>query len=76
MAKIDVEYHKLLQKIKNERFKYEDPNRKGVFRYQIPTYTLVHNFTDGFPAMTTKKLFWKGIVGELLWFLRGELLPS
>ena len=76
MAKIDVEYNKLLQKIKNERFKYEDPNSKGVFRYQIPTYTLVHNFTDGFPAMTTKKLFWKGIVGELLWFLRGELLPS
>ena len=26
----------------------------------------------GFPAQTTKKLFWQGVVGELLWFLRGE----
>lgn len=30
------------------------------------------NMADGFPATTTKKLFWQGVVGELLWFMRGE----
>ena len=72
MAKIDSAYHGLLEKIKDEGFKYEDPNRKGVYRYQIPSYQMVHNFADGFPAITTKKLYWKAVVGELLWFLRGD----
>jgi thymidylate synthase len=72
MAKIDKDYHDLLSKIKNDGFKYEDPNRKGIFRYQIPSYQMVHNFADGFPAITTKKLYWKAVVGELLWFLRGD----
>jgi thymidylate synthase len=72
MAKIDKEYHKLLQTILKDGFTYEDPNRKGVNRIQIPSYQFIHKFEDGFPAITTKKLFWKGVVGELLWFLRGD----
>lgn len=72
MAKIDEEYHKLLNKILSEGFRYEDTNRKGVHRLQIPSYTIKHDFKDGFPAITTKKLYWKGVVGELLWFLRGH----
>lgn len=32
----------------------------------------VHDLRAGFPAVTTKPLFWKGVVAELLWFLRGE----
>ncbi len=72
MAKIDKKYHKLLRKILKKGTKYEDPNRKGVQRIQIPSYTIKHDFKDGFPAITTKKLYWKGVVGELLWFLRGD----
>ena len=72
MSKIDESYHKLLQHILDNGFKYEDPNRKGIYRYQVPSYTIKHDFTDGFPAITTKKLYWKGVVGELLWFLRGD----
>ena len=72
MAKIDKSYHKLLNEILKKGYKYEDPNRKDVHRIEIPSYQIKHDFKDGFPAITTKKLYWKGIVGELLFFLRGD----
>jgi thymidylate synthase len=72
MSVIDKTYHHLLQTILDDGFMYEDPNRKGINRIQIPSYTFKHDFKDGFPAITTKKLYWKGVVGELLWFLRGD----
>src|SRR5690606_6444790 len=69
---IDKNYHKLLNTILKNGFKYEDPNRKGINRIQIPNYQFKHDFKDGFPAITTKKLYWKGVVGELLWFSKGD----
>lgn len=72
MSIIDKTYHHLLQTILDDGFTYEDPNRKDINRIQIPSYTFTHDFKDGFPAITTKKLYWKGVVGELLWFLRGD----
>lgn len=30
------------------------------------------NLENGFPLLTTKKMFWKGIIHELLWIMRGE----
>ncbi len=71
MATIDREFSALCNKILTEGKEYENKNR-GVKRLQIPSYTFRHSFEDGFPAITNKKLFWKGVVGELIWFLRGD----
>ncbi len=30
------------------------------------------NLAEGFPLVTTKRIFWRGVVEELLWILRGE----
>lgn len=45
----------------------EPPHIRSVFGRQIR-----FNLSDGFPLLTTKKTFWRGIVTELLWFLSGS----
>jgi thymidylate synthase len=72
MARIDYTYHTLLEKILEEGYDYKDESR-NVMCKQVSSYEFRHNLqTDGFPAITTKKLYWKGIVGELIWFLKGN----
>lgn len=71
MATIDKEFHALCNNILENGREYTD-ERRGVKRLQIPSYTFRHSFADGFPAITNKKLYWKGIVTELIWFLRGD----
>lgn len=71
MAKIDLEFQKICKKVLSDGREYENKNR-GVKRLQIPSYTLRHSFDDGFPAITNKKLYWKGVVGELIWLIRGD----
>jgi len=45
----------------------EPPFIRSVFGRQIR-----FDLNDGFPLLTTKKTFWRGIVTELLWFLSGS----
>jgi len=47
-------------------------DRTGTGTKSIFSAQVVHDMSEGFPLLTTKKVFWKGIVTELLWFLRGE----
>lgn len=46
-------------------------NRTGVDTISTFGYYYEHDMREGFPLLTTKKLSWKNIVIELLWFLSG-----
>ncbi|MGY8806617.1 MAG: thymidylate synthase [Gammaproteobacteria bacterium] len=63
-------YLDLLQFILENGDKKEDRTNTGTissFGHQ-----LAFDLEDGFPAVTTKSLAWKGVVSELLWFLEGS----
>jgi thymidylate synthase len=70
MNNIDKQYQTLLQTILE--YGIEKKDRTGTGTKSIFGYTIRHKMSDGFPLLTTKKMHWKSIVTELLWFLRGE----
>jgi thymidylate synthase len=49
----------------------EREGRNGVVK-SMSRASLECDLNDGFPLLTTKRMFWKGIVEELAWFLRGS----
>ena len=66
----DKEYHKLLQYLIDEGKEKKD--RTGVGTIGVFGYQMRFDLSKGFPLLTTKKVFYKGIFHELLWFLRGD----
>ena len=70
MNSLDKQYTDLLQTILEHGVDKKD--RTGTGTKSIFGYTIRHNMKDGFPLLTTKKMPFKTIVTELLWFLRGD----
>ena len=67
------EYLEVLQDIldngrEKESGRENMPNTIGLSHATI----LMKDVSENFPLLTTKRMFWKGVVCELLWFLRGE----
>jgi thymidylate synthase len=70
MNSLDTQYQDLLQAILD--FGVEKKDRTGTGTKSVFGYTFRHNMSWGFPLLTTKKVPFKTMATELLWFLRGD----
>ncbi len=70
MRHLDEKYQDLLKDILNNGVEKED--RTGTGTLSVFGEQFRHKMSDGFPLLTTKKMAWKTMVTELLWFLRGD----
>ena len=61
----DEEYNKLVRHVLANGVAHE--NTTAIFGYQMR-----FDLREGFPLLTTKRMYWKGVVEELLWFIRGS----
>jgi len=70
MNTIDSKYQALLEDILDNGVEKQD--RTGTGTISVFGRQIRHKMSDGFPLLTTKKMAWKVMVTELLWFLRGD----
>jgi thymidylate synthase len=70
MNNIERQYQQLLGDILDNGVDKKD--RTGTGTLSVFGRQIRHNMSEGFPLLTTKKMAWKVMVAELLWFLRGD----
>lgn len=70
MNKLDKQYTDLLKDILENGTTKSD--RTGTGTISVFGRQFRHDFRDGFPLLTTKRMAFKQIVTELIWFLRGD----
>ena len=64
------QYLDLLQRILNEGTRKDD--RTGTGTVSVFGHQMRFDLSEGFPLLTTKKMFTRGIIEELLWFISGD----
>lgn len=67
----EYEYLKLLQDILDNGVKNIDRGT-GAVSYGVFGRQSRYDLSQGFPLLTTKKTYWKGVLYELYWFLSGQ----
>ena len=70
MNSVDKQYFELLNHLLKNGVTKKD--RTGTGTISVFDYTMRFNMSDGFPLLTSKKMFTKGVIHELIWFLRGD----
>ena len=70
MNNLDKRYQELLKDILDNGIEKSD--RTGTGTISVFGRQIRHKMSEGFPLLTTKKMAWKTMVTELLWFLRGD----
>lgn len=67
----EYQYLNLLKDILDNGVKQEDKGT-GAITYSVFGRQIRFNLSEGFPLLTTKKVYWKGVLYELYWFLSGQ----
>jgi len=70
MNNLDKSYQQLLSDVLENGHKKSD--RTGTGTISVFGRQIRHKMSEGFPVLTTKKMAWKTMVTELIWFLRGD----
>lgn len=66
---VDRQYIELCKKLLTCKLR---PNRTGIPTHSSFGERLDIDLRQGFPLLTTKRVFWRGVVAEVLWFLSGS----
>ena len=70
MVKQYLEHSKEILSSKYSKFKFNE--RRGLGRIYLFGYQNRYNLKEGFPLLTTKKIHFKSVAHELIWFLSGK----
>jgi len=65
----ELKYLDLLKKIIKQG---EVVQSRNAITYRIFSNVLTYDLSDTFPILTTKRVYWKGIIEEMLWFISGS----
>jgi dihydrofolate reductase / thymidylate synthase len=65
----ETKYLELLKKILEQGERVQSRN---AITYRLFSNVLTYNLSDTFPILTTKRVYWKGILEEMLWFISGS----